>query len=793
MQTGPDGSRNEVRADGSSIETLFGPDPRFGMAVPAPESLVVETPPFLLPPDRPLQPAISAVIDPTRGATVDGNGVLTASAHQVVFNETRTFTSDYTRCEEPHPDGFVGVTVETSPEGRTRTQWLDDKGRIAKDQSEGLDPIFLDFDGQGRLSSNAGLRWFSAVLEKWTCEVPGSCPSETVEGSVTRLYDSRFRVSVQRVNGDALSQATYAYDDDGLLTGASLGGNTLAFVRDVHSAGLVTSTSIGAADDVREYNGFGDMTTYEATFGTPSYSATYEEEPTAPRDKLGRITRKTEVVDTAATVHDYAYDEAGRLESVVVSDGQQTTHQSEYDANGNRLAHRVNGILLAEGVIWGDPNLYGYVVGDPVNLIDSNGLFSVPGAFVGGVVGAFLGGLNQITFPGLNSAHGSDRKGAQSWEALVERSVEVLESTLARSIGLALSKPRFRRQIRASGFFHPRQRESREFLTHFARATLPADDQILAYALERLGRAKREREKLFLVCNLYDVHVPYPPSARSIFRPWRSPTSFVENLRMPFVLPYLGGHSYLREGFRLSEANRRALLGRYESAIALMAERLERFVRDASGEGLLDDTLLIIASDHGEAFGEHGLYLHDASVFQTHLHVPLYVRHPSLHPESVQDVVSMRHLFGLMRSAGSGEGFRGTILDPEFPAPESSRSRRALLLSALADDRAALPREPSRGDRRGPEARSSRGPGRELRPNARSARGVAQGRRLAAGPRRAVRVALGPSSTTRPFPRHRGEVGDARRAGWVRYDYCACRPRWKARWRPMSWPTRTAW
>lgn len=236
------------------------------------------------------------------------------------------------------------------------------------------------------------------------------------------------------------------------------------------------------------------------------------------------------------------------------------------------------------------------------------------------------------------------------------------------SIGLALSKPRFLRQIKASGFFTPKQRASREFLAHFARATLPADDQVLAYALRRLDETKRRRENLFLVCNLYDVHAPYPPSARSIFRSWGSPANWLENARMPFVLPHLGGHAYLREGFHLSDANRKALLGRYETAIALTGERLGRFVSDAAAGGLLDDTLLIVTSDHGEAFGEHGLYLHDASVFQTHLHVPLYVRHPRLSPERIADVVSMRHVFGLMLSAGAGELWKDTILEAEFRA-----------------------------------------------------------------------------------------------------------------------------
>ena len=58
-------------------------------------------------------------------------------------------------------------------------------------------------------------------------------------------------------------------------------------------------------------------------------------------------------------------------------------------------------------------------------------------------------------------------------------------------------------------------------------------------------------------------------------------------------------------------------------------------VRDIYAVG--DDKLLIVTSDHGEAFGEHGLYLHDASVYDTHLHVPLWVRHPERPPEVVNE------------------------------------------------------------------------------------------------------------------------------------------------------------
>ena len=196
------------------------------------------------------------------------------------------------------------------------------------------------------------------------------------------------------------------------------------------------------------------------------------------------------------------------------------------------------------------------------------------------------------------------------------------------SLMLAMSKPRFRRQILSTGFFHPRQRESRAFVTAFARATVPADREALAHVLAVITRCHAQRQPYFVFCNLYDVHAPYPPALRSIFRPLRHPANWPEAAVMPFVLPTLGGHVYLREGFRLSTLSRRMLLGRYHTAIELMDAKLAGFYEAARHAGALDDTLVILTSDHGEAFGEHDLYLHDASVYDVNLHVPSF-RPPS--------------------------------------------------------------------------------------------------------------------------------------------------------------------
>jgi RHS repeat-associated protein len=146
--------------------------------------------------------------------------------------------------------------------------------------------------------------------------------SGNVAGSVSRTYNNDFRMVTESVNG--ANSIAYGYDNDGLLT--SVDG--LSMIRDPVN-GLISDTTLGSVTDHRTYDGFGQLYTYEAKFGSTSlYSATYV------RDSLGRIEQKTETIQGATIVWNYTYDEAGRLWQVMQNGVLTATYL--YDANGNR-------------------------------------------------------------------------------------------------------------------------------------------------------------------------------------------------------------------------------------------------------------------------------------------------------------------------------------------------------------------------------------------------------------------------------------------------------------------------
>lgn len=231
---------------------------------------------------------------------------------------------------------------------------------------------------------------------------------------------------------------------------------------------------------------------------------------------------------------------------------------------------------------------------------------------------------------------------------------------------VALAKPRIRRMLRKSGFVHCLQYQNRRFLANVTRIALPADREALALALERMAFHRRRGSRYFLFLNLYDVHLPYAPSERSLLRSAWSRQGIREGIHLALALPKILTHGYLRPRFRLSATTRQILAARYHQAVELMDRKLADFYREALASGLLDDTLLVITSDHGEAFGEHGLYYHDASVYDVHLHVPLWIRYPGLPAAMmIDDVVSTKDLFALLCRAAEGQGHRRTVLDAD--------------------------------------------------------------------------------------------------------------------------------
>ncbi|HJP03219.1 MAG TPA: sulfatase-like hydrolase/transferase [Planctomycetota bacterium] len=117
----------------------------------------------------------------------------------------------------------------------------------------------------------------------------------------------------------------------------------------------------------------------------------------------------------------------------------------------------------------------------------------------------------------------------------------------------------------------------------------------------------RSNERWFLWVHYFDPHANYAP-----------PEEFAE---LCPDAPYDGEIAYADAG-----------LG---EVLALLVQR-----------GMLDETLVMVTSDHGEAFGDHGETTHGIFVYDSTTHVPWIARHPKLaRSKRLREVTSAVDIF----------------------------------------------------------------------------------------------------------------------------------------------------
>jgi len=153
----------------------------------------------------------------------------------------------------------------------------------------------------------------------------------------------------------------------------------------------------------------------------------------------------------------------------------------------------------------------------------------------------------------------------------------------------------------------------------------------------------------FVFTNYFDCHVPYLTASPYDDRFGKISKELVHKLFHALQS---------KDPARVITASERAtLIAAYDDRLAFLDQQVGRlldFLRN-SPEGR--NTIVIITSDHGEAFGEQGWYSHGYNLYRELLHVPLIIAGPGI-PKGVrvQHLVRTRDLFStVLDFAGSGK------------------------------------------------------------------------------------------------------------------------------------------
>jgi len=109
------------------------------------------------------------------------------------------------------------------------------------------------------------------------------------------------------------------------------------------------------------------------------------------------------------------------------------------------------------------------------------------------------------------------------------------------------------------------------------------------------------------------------------------------------------------DAFEPTEEELAVIRGWYDGAIRYVDHKIKELISHMRREGVYDETTLIITSDHGELFGEHGLEKHYYSLYDQLLHVPLVIRPANGRSATIDDIVSLADLYPTILDMASAD------------------------------------------------------------------------------------------------------------------------------------------
>jgi arylsulfatase A-like enzyme len=192
--------------------------------------------------------------------------------------------------------------------------------------------------------------------------------------------------------------------------------------------------------------------------------------------------------------------------------------------------------------------------------------------------------------------------------------------------------------------------------------------------------ARHYLRKPFFACIWYiDPHTPYEPpnEFRKLF-----PDSYEgEDWNKKMGELWATGKS-------IPEEARQHLINLYDAEIAYMDSCVGTMLDSLNATGVLADTMVILTADHGEAFHEHGIWVHGLLLYEEVIRIPLVIIPPEAEPcpEPSRNASLVGHIdlmptildyAGIGIESRPGE-IQGLSLEPLLSTQDMAISRHAI-------------------------------------------------------------------------------------------------------------------
>lgn len=169
----------------------------------------------------------------------------------------------------------------------------------------------------------------------------------------------------------------------------------------------------------------------------------------------------------------------------------------------------------------------------------------------------------------------------------------------------------------------------RNILTHFISPSLydfqlRNAGEINKVVYNLFDKANEDNKQFFFFINYMDTHWPYiPPPPFDKLYPGKAE-------RFTSADFYSLVADVLQINRKMTQKEYSHLVSQYDGGISFIDFHIGKLIEQLKALKLYKNTLIIITSDHGEAFGEKSLITHGVSVYQNQVHVPLVIKYPNI-------------------------------------------------------------------------------------------------------------------------------------------------------------------
>ena len=190
-------------------------------------------------------------------------------------------------------------------------------------------------------------------------------------------------------------------------------------------------------------------------------------------------------------------------------------------------------------------------------------------------------------------------------------------------------------------------------------------------AIPELDRLVAGNKPFLLFLRHMDPHSPYLPPAPYERMFYHGDECDPKNRSMRPVMSFKPFCDYFATWMPPGITDKDYVIAQYDGAIAYMDACIQSIFNALNAHGILDETIVILNSDHGETLYDHECWFDHHGIYDVTLHVPLIIRFPGAVPANLRVSGYNQHkdlaptIFDL---AGFGKP-RGTTFDGQSLMP----------------------------------------------------------------------------------------------------------------------------